>query len=228
MEGYQWKSFSSLWLVLDSSFHLGLRTDAFVSLVSSQTWLLSGRLGEPKKPQALAELGCCVPGRASPSCLRVTGLAAPFWPAGLGHRPPAARSGHVQREPPGRDPATSQPAQADGFCRALRMLERGYFGPRGRLNSRRIPALKNACQGPRRWERCGSSVLAAPPLPRRGRAGGTARSPCTGPTHRWVLRKHSTCFYPSPPSPGHPDALTGSQPHGTAASSRSAHGKPEW
>lgn len=34
------------------------------------------------------------------------------------------------------------PAQADGFCRALRMLEPGYFGPRGRLNSRRIPGSK--------------------------------------------------------------------------------------
>lgn len=144
----------------------------------------------------------------------------------LAGRAGAPASGHVQREPPGRDPAASQPAQADGFCRALRMLERGYFGPRGRLNSRRIPALKNACQGPRRWERCGSSVLAAPPLPRRGRAGSTARSPCTGPTHRWALRKHSACFHPSPPAPGHPDVPTGSQPHGTAASSRSAHGKP--
>lgn len=216
MEGYKWKSFSSVWLVLDFSFHLGLRTDAFVSLVSSQTWLLSRCLGRAKKLQALAELCCCVPGRVSPSCLRVTGLAAPFWLAGLGHRPPAARSGHVQREPPGRDPAASrlpaQPAQADGFCRALRMLERGYFGPRGRLNSRRIPALKNACQGPRRWERCGSSVLAAPLPPRRRRAGSTARSPCTGPTRLWALRKHSACFCPSTLSPGHPDAPTGSQP----------------
>lgn len=77
------------------------------------------------------------------------------------------------------------------------MLERGgYFGPRGRLNSRRIPARKNACQGPRGWECCGLCVPTAPP-----------QLLCPTHSHSVPGKPPAFCTFPSPSTLPAPSTL---------------------
>lgn len=88
------------------------------------------------------------------------------------------------------------------------MLEPGgYFGPRGRLNSRRIPARKNACQGPRGWECCASCVPTAPArhcgLTRSHRANPRPSSLPHLPPHRRLRppsRGQTPSLRPTPPA----------------------------
>lgn len=143
------------------------------------------------------------PGPVSPAWLCITALACPS-SVGPFRKLPAADVGSRKHQAGIRTPCPAPrlpalPAQADGFCRTLRMLERGYFGPRGRLNSRRIPGSKKkptnpkACQSPRRWKRCSSSV----PMARSPPTATPARPPAHPPLSQHQDPSHPLTLQPA-------------------------------